>query len=129
MSKIIWPAIIGALSAVAVALIQFVVAPMVTQQQLTEAKVELREEIESSFPKWQVFPIETTSKNIEEKNLPGKWDMCMLSTVGTVHARQACTCEVKPRDEQWYLSIELDETVEGGYCRCQASCVNFPKQI
>ncbi len=38
MTKYIWPAIIGALAAIFVALIQFVVAPIVTQQQLTDAK-------------------------------------------------------------------------------------------
>lgn len=61
MTKYIWPAIIGALAAIFVALIQFVVAPIATQQQLTDAKVELRQEIKSAAPQWKTFPV----KNIQ----------------------------------------------------------------
>ena len=116
MGRHIWSAVIGALGGILVALVQYVLAPLVTQPQLKAA-------IEASRPIWRTFDELNTDKNTSQEL--GRWDICTLSVAGTVHNTQACTCELKPTDGKWKLRVALDETGRGLFCRCQASCVNF----
>lgn len=127
MLKYVWPAIIGAIAAIIVAVVQYIVAPLVTQQQLQAVQGELKEKIAATVPNWKNFPVIRTDKDRQEK-LDGQWDMCMLSTVGAVHASQACTCELVPNRRDWTVKVNLDERRAGEFCRCQASCINFPEK-
>ncbi len=50
---------------------------------------------------------------------------CFLSLSGAVHQKQACTCQVTgDKNENWQLHIRLDETVDSGFCQCQAMCMD-----
>lgn len=121
MGRYIWPAVIGAIAAVLVAVIQYVVAPLVTQAQLKAA-------VEAAKPTWKTFPELNTKKQGDAQTL-GTWNVCTLTTAGAVHHTQACTCELKPTQSsstvpEWTLKVLLDPNVDG-FCRCQASCFNF----
>lgn len=116
--RYIWPAIIGGIAAIAVAMIQYIVAPLVTQGQLSAA-------IQAAKPTWKIFPELVGDRN--QTQPLGRWDICTLTVVGTVHHTQACTCQLSPENGKWALNLLLDESSRGNKCRCQASCVNFER--
>jgi hypothetical protein len=127
MSNVIWPAVIGAISALSVSIIQFVVAPLVTQSDLKSATINLEKKIDETAPQWKIFDLISTDKIVKSKIIEGNWDICTLASVGSFHETQACMCQLLPNGRIWNLSISLDESVVGGQCVCQPACFNFPK--
>lgn len=66
----------------------------------------------------------STKKNTIQKL--GPHIACFLSTVGTIHHNQSCTCKIdveSPNNKNWILTVSLDETVDGT-CRCRAMCID-----
>ena len=65
-------------------------------------------------------------KSDKDENLSlGSHLACFLSISGAIHQKQACTCLVTgDKNENWQLHIRLDETVDSGFCQCQAMCMD-----
>jgi hypothetical protein len=60
----------------------------------------------------------------DQSSLLGSHLACFLSLSGAVHQKQACTCEIIENGGSWQLNLLLDENVDGGFCRCQAMCMD-----
>ena len=77
-------------------------------------------------PAWKptiTFSERLISNKIKNELL-GSHLACFLSLSGARHQNQACTCEVAQENGNWYLKMDLDESVEKGYCNCQAMCMD-----
>lgn len=111
-------AVIGAVTSISVVTIDKVIAPQITQEDVVET-------VKSNAPRTQFFEPLYSDGSISQ-NLVGDWQICSLMTSGTVHHNQACTCRIEKRAESdWLLHLELDDNVNGRFCRCQAACFDF----
>lgn len=90
------------------------------EQRLSTMNKEL-EKVQTdfqSFPKLNKYSL--PSANQGSKNL-GEHKFCALTTSGTSHAVQACTCVVDKEKDTWYLTMHGDRNVSGN-CNCEAMC-------
>ena len=73
-----------------------------------------------SFPTLSKYSL--PSANQGSRNL-GEHKFCVLTTSGTSHAAQACTCVVDKENngKTWNLRMYADRNVSGN-CNCEAMC-------
>jgi hypothetical protein len=122
---------IGARQAIIVAIISAVItlSSLVTKEIIAPSfnKADVQQEIKKTSPQWKLFDELRTDK-ITSQSL-GDWQVCTLVTTGTIHANQACICELSDTDPteafNWQLRVDLDENVRGAECICRAACFNF----
>ena len=114
-------AVISGVVAISSLIIKEIVAPSLSEQ-------EVQQQINDARPTWEIFETIYTDKSTTQSL--GAFDMCALMTVGSVHENQACTCQLGQTSpgqpsNAWTLHVELNEDLEGSFCRCQAACLNF----